>query len=98
MVQKMLDNGSAYRCFLQKDELDQLRQVSEQKKELFRVPQTYRDLSEKKVQELLDLGKSFTVRLKVPKGETEFTDLVYCLLYTSPSPRDGSISRMPSSA
>ncbi len=77
MVQKMLDNGSAYRCFLQKDELDQLRQVSEQKKELFRVPQTYRDLSEKKVQELLDLGKSFTVRLKVPKGETEFTDLVY---------------------
>ena len=77
MVQKMLDNGSAYRCFLQKDELDQLRQVSEQKKELFRVPQTYRDLSEKKVQELLNLGKSFTVRLKVPKGETEFTDLVY---------------------
>ena len=25
-------------------------------------------------------------------------DLVDCLLYTSPSPRDGSISRMPSSA
>ena len=43
MVQKMLDNGTAYRCFLQKDELDQLRQVSEQKKEIFRVPQTYRD-------------------------------------------------------
>jgi len=26
---------------------------------------------------LLNQGKSFTVRLKVPEGETEFTDLVY---------------------
>ena len=77
MVLKMLDNGTAYRCFLQKDELDQLRQVSEQKKEIFRVPQTYRDLSKNEEQELLNEKKSFTVRLKVPEGETEFTDLVY---------------------
>ena len=32
----------------------------------------------------------------------EFTDQIYqdhfCLLYTSPSPRDGLLSRMPSSA
>ena len=27
-----------------------------------------------------------------------FTQAVYCLLYTSPSPRDGLLSRMPSSA
>ena len=73
----MLDNGTAYRCFLQKEELDNLRLASEQKKEIFRVPQTYRDLSENEVQKLLKQGKSFTVRLKVPEGETEFTDLVY---------------------
>jgi len=77
MVQKMLDNGTAYRCFLQKDELDQLRQNSEQKKEIFRVPQTYRDLSRNEEQKMLSDGKSFTVRLKIPEGETEFTDLVY---------------------
>ena len=29
---------------------------------------------------------------------TEITDLNTCLLYTSPSPRDGLLSRMPSSA
>ena len=29
------------------------------------------------MQKLLKQGKSFTVRLKVPEGETEFTDLVY---------------------
>ena len=27
-----------------------------------------------------------------------FGDIVICLLYTSPSPRDGLLSRMPSSA
>ena len=32
------------------------------------------------------------VSLKVPKGK------VVCLLYTSPSPRDATLSRMPSSA
>ena len=29
---------------------------------------------------------------------TRFTEVGYCLLYTSPSPRDGLLSRMPSSA
>ena len=33
------------------------------------------------------------------KGETsEVSEMFSCLLYTSPSPRDPSISRMPSSA
>ena len=31
-------------------------------------------------------------------GTTEFVLGVSCLLYTSPSPRDGLLSRMPSSA
>ena len=32
------------------------------------------------------------------KGITEFYENTYCLLYTSPSPRDKRQSRMPSSA
>ena len=37
---------------------------------------------------------------KIPKGSKVqiFTDSKYCLLYTSPSPRDALTSRMPSSA
>ena len=31
-------------------------------------------------------------------GEASGHLVLFCLLYTSPSPRDGSISRMPSSA
>ena len=76
-VEKMIQDGSAYRCFLQKDELDQLRDQAEKKKEIFRVPQTYRDFSLEQQEELINEGKSFTIRLKVPAGETVFTDLVY---------------------
>ena len=31
-------------------------------------------------------------------GDDEYSRHNYCLLYTSPSPRDGLLSRMPSSA
>ena len=34
----------------------------------------------------------------VQKARAEEMDYFYCLLYTSPSPRDGLLSRMPSSA
>ncbi len=76
-VDAMIQNGSAYRCFLQKEELDRLREEAEKKKEIFRVPQTFRDFSLKQQEELIGQGVSFTVRLKVPDGETIFTDLVY---------------------
>ena len=35
--------------------------------------------------------------LDVP-GETMFDKMQHCLLYTSPSPRDATLSRMPSTA
>ena len=34
----------------------------------------------------------------VPRGLGSWGDMVLCLLYTSPSPRDATLSRMPSSA
>jgi len=77
VVNSMIENGTAYRCFLTKEELDSLREKSEQNKEVFRVPKTYRDYTESQQQDLVDQGKPFTVRLKIPDGITEFDDLVY---------------------
>ena len=34
----------------------------------------------------------------VTKGDIDHKKVLTCLLYTSPSPRDGLLSRMPSSA
>ena len=42
--------------------------------------------------------KAYAKALGVPVKWTNFTNGVACLLYTSPSPRDRSLSRMPSSA
>ena len=36
--------------------------------------------------------------VKAISGEDELDKVYTCLLYTSPSPRDGLLSRMPSSA
>ena len=41
---------------------------------------------------IMDLGYGFEIQT------TKITGLIVCLLYTSPSPRDGLLSRMPSSA
>ena len=46
-------------------------------------------------------GKALISLRQVHKGEKRFGDVIMihsCLLYTSPSPRDGLLSRMPSSA
>ena len=73
----MIQSGLAYRCFLTKEELDKMRLSAEKNKELFRVPKTYRNCSLDEQQTLIDSGKSFTVRIKIPDGVTEFNDLVY---------------------
>ena len=40
---------------------------------------------------------SFSIFINDLSGQV-FTLFIFCLLYTSPSPRDGLLSRMPSSA
>ena len=42
------------------------------------------------------LEKGYGCEVSVTKGST--TPIMACLLYTSPSPRDATLSRMPSSA
>ena len=48
------------------------------------------------------LKQEVSYSIILPEGyehsETEYPVLYICLLYTSPSPRDRSLSRMPSSA
>ena len=45
------------------------------------------------------VNQNFMGWVKISKGTFAFNEALYiCLLYTSPSPRDGLLSRMPSSA
>ena len=44
------------------------------------------------------LNKNLDVTCRLVKYDSEYFQQQPCLLYTSPSPRDGLLSRMPSSA
>ena len=46
----------------------------------------------------IEIGEGEAVGLLGANGAGKSTTLRACLLYTSPSPRDGLLSRMPSSA
>ena len=64
---------------------------------------TFRRVREEMIEKLLDLGiKDFRVLDAISQVPRHiFVDEALrsrCLLYTSPSPRDGLLSRMPSSA
>ena len=60
----------------------------------------YSDSTEKDLRYATYNGKSFAIEVVDGNGPVvnEYTDLNRCLLYTSPSPRDRTRSRMPSSA
>ena len=63
---------------------------------LHKTLQSYNDLLEQRVQErTADLHESYLDTIFTMTRAAEHKD---CLLYTSPSPRDGLLSRMPSSA
>ena len=63
------------------------------------IPPVRRDLAEPWIAFLLSLqGRRGTFLLGDPNMATPRGSAATCLLYTSPSPRDGLLSRMPSSA
>ena len=56
---------------------------------------------ETEIQEILNLkknNKSIIPEISINELDQRNTKVIDCLLYTSPSPRDGLLSRMPSSA
>ena len=60
---------------------------------------TLRDTALREAQEEVNLGlKDVEVLGEISSVQSRFGLSVTCLLYTSPSPRDATLSRMPSSA
>jgi nondiscriminating glutamyl-tRNA synthetase len=66
---RLLENGSAYRCFCTPEELEAERQAARQRGEAYRY-------SRRCVSDPPRGREEFTVRLLIPEGETGFTDLI----------------------
>ncbi len=70
-VQKLLDEGKAYYCYMSREELDAMREAQQAKKERPRYDGTYRDFSGTPPE-----GIEPVVRIKAPQSgeKIEFTD------------------------
>lgn len=76
-IEKLLETKKAYRCFCLKEKIAEERKQVEMSGDGYYYSGTCRNLDEKIVQSKIDNGKSFSVRILVPEGYTEFDDNIY---------------------
>lgn len=78
VVEKLIEEGHAYRCFCSDEELEAERKQFEKKKGSYKYSGKCRNLSEEEIQKNLDNQREFSVRLKIDKLKTtEWTDIIY---------------------
>lgn len=76
-IQKLLDDGKAYRCFCSSERLDALRAEQQELGLPTRYDKKCRYLSEEEIQKKQDAGENFTIRLAVPENtEISFVDTI----------------------
>lgn len=74
---KLIESGHAYRCFATAEELKEMREVAAAKGLRGSYDRRYRDLSEEEIQQRLERGDPFVVRLKIPlEGECVYEDAI----------------------
>lgn len=76
-VQKLLDEGKAYKCFATAAELKEMREIAAKTGQRSGYDRRYRNLSPEEIEKRESEGQSYTIRLKVPlTGECEYEDLI----------------------
>jgi len=68
----LIDSGVVYRCFCSKNDLE-----SSKNKGYYKYSGKCRDISTQTIKEKLNQGISFTYRIRIPDGSTNYNDLVY---------------------
>lgn len=76
LVDRLLAEGKAYRCFCTPEELDALRADAQSRKQTFKYPRTCLRYSDDEARALIDEGRPYAVRFKLPEGVVRFHDLV----------------------
>ncbi len=76
-ARRLLESGAAYRCFCTPAELDERRKAAEAKGEAFRYDRRCANLAADDVATRVAKGAPFSIRFRMPEGETSWTDLVH---------------------
>jgi len=75
-AEQLIESGNAYRCFCTAERLQEVRTKQEQAKQTPRYDRTCADMDAAESARRAAAGDSFTIRFRIPPGETTFTDLV----------------------
>ena len=75
-AQKILKSGHGYRCFCTQELLAADREEAQENKGPLQYNRRCLNLSPEEIDQKLTAGIPYTIRLKIPDGETTFTDLV----------------------
>ncbi len=76
-IERLIENGWAYYCFCSKERLDELREEQKAKGEFSKYDGHCRDLSKKEVEERINKGMEYVIRLKLPQNRiVEFDDII----------------------
>ena len=77
-AQQLVEKGAAYYCFCTKEELDARRQAAEARGEVFKYDKHCLHLSKEEVQQRLEAGVPYVIRLNCPTtGESTYDDVVF---------------------
>ena len=76
-LQVLLESGNAYRCFCKKDKLANIRSEREKAGMGYSYPGTCRSLNNNEIKVKLESNVPNVIRIKIPEGETKFSDSIY---------------------
>lgn len=75
-AKKFIDQGDAYYCYCSAEELEQRRQEQMKNNKAPGYDGKCRDLSLDQISKYKNQGRDAVIRMRMPKGETIFTDLI----------------------
>ncbi len=76
LVEELLKRGKAYRCFCSPEEIKAKKEAAIKEKRSDKYDRTCLKLTPREIEENLEQGKPFAVRLKIEEGMTSFDDPV----------------------
>jgi len=76
-IRKLLQEGSAFRCFCTIEEINKEREKAQKAEKGYQYSGKCRNLSLELIKIRLNSADPFCVRIKIPSGKTTFTDLIY---------------------
>jgi glutamyl-tRNA synthetase len=77
VVSQLIQSGNAYRCFCAKEILEEQKKTAQREKKTYKYDGKCKRLSQDRIQQYLNAAKPYTVRLKTPPGEINFSDGVH---------------------